>query len=215
MQASFFERIGAYFIDIIVISLIISIITYAVPVSESTINEDVDKLIVSVQNGELSRSEYMEEYQRILYVSQKENISNTILELLVSIAYFIVFQYLNKGKTIGKLILGTKVVDANGCDPPTFYKMLLRELIPFGILSTTLSLILINTLTKSNYLMCYETIRIIESIFIFASLILISRKRLGLHDILSKTMVIKEERRWIYAWIYWSRINSPWESWKT
>lgn len=195
MQASFFERIGAYFIDIIVISIIISIITYAVPARESTINEDVDKLIENIQNGELSRSAYMEEYQRIMYTSQKENMSNTILELLVSIAYFIVFQYLNKGKTIGKLILGTKVVDANGCDPPTFNQMLLRELIPFGILSTTICLILLNILTKSSYLVYYETIRIIESIFIFASLILMARKKIGLHDMLSKTMVIKEERR--------------------
>ncbi len=195
MQASFFERIGGYFIDIIIISVIISIITYAVPAQESTVTNDIEKLVENIQNGELSRDAYMEEYQKILYTAQKENMSNTILELLITVAYFIVFQYLNKGKTLGKLILGTKIVDANGNDPPSFYKMLVRELIPFGILSTTICLILLNTLTKNSYLGYYETIRVLEAIFIIASLMLMATKKVGLHDILSKTMVIKEERR--------------------
>jgi uncharacterized RDD family membrane protein YckC len=60
----------------------------------------------------------------------------TVLSLLVFIAYYIVFEALT-GRTLGKLVTGTKVVDASG-NKPSFGKIVGRNfarLIPFEAFS--------------------------------------------------------------------------------
>ena len=55
MQASFLERIGAYFIDLIVISILASIITYALPPKNDDVSDELNTLIedkISFEGGE-------------------------------------------------------------------------------------------------------------------------------------------------------------------
>ena len=72
MQASLLERIGAYFIDLLIISILVSIVTYTIPHQDSSLNEELETLAEKATNGELTRDEYMKEYQNLLYKSQLE-----------------------------------------------------------------------------------------------------------------------------------------------
>ena len=209
MQATIFERIGAYIIDLLIVGFLTSIITYAVPARENNTGDELFNLINNYKTGEISSSEYYKEYQDIVYKSNKEGVSETALGLVITIAYFAIFEYLNKGKTIGKLALGLKTVTKDNREPK-FINILLRSLVPFGILTTTINLILINSVKKAIYLKVYPIVGLFETMFILVTIVLIAKKRDGLHDLLAGTKVIKEERRWFNAWIYWSRINSPW-----
>lgn len=195
MQASFFERIGAYFIDLIVVGILASIITYALPQNNNDLQGELNSLLEKINNNEISSEEYLTEYQNILYQNQKNNINENTLGLVITVAYFIVFGYLNKGRTIGKLALKIKIVDSENKLEPSFGRILLRSIIPYGILSTTINLILINLISKHSYLNMYYLIGAAEIIFIVVTIFLISSKKPGLHDMLAHTEVIKEERR--------------------
>jgi uncharacterized RDD family membrane protein YckC len=195
VQASFFERIGAYFIDLIVVGILASIITYALPQNNNDLQGELNSLLEKINNNEISSEEYLTEYQNILYQNQKNNINENTLGLVITVAYFIVFGYLNKGRTIGKLVLKIKIVDSENKLEPSFGRILLRSIIPYGILSTTINLILINLISKHSYLNIYYLIGAAEIIFIVVTIFLISSKKPGLHDMLAHTEVIKEERR--------------------
>ncbi len=194
MQASLLERIGAYFIDLLIISILVSIVTYTIPHQDSSLNEELETLAEKATNGELTRDEYMKEYQNLLYKSQLEMTEDNTFSLLITVAYLVIFQYLNKGKTIGKKLIGIKIIDKKG-NNPNIIKMIIRSLFPFGILSTSINLIMLKIATKSQFLSTYYILGTIETLFIMVSLFLIYNKKIALHDLIARTNVVKEERR--------------------
>lgn len=194
MQASLLERIGAYFIDLLIISILVSIVTYTIPHQDSSLNEELETLAETATNGELTRDEYMKEYQSLLYKSQLEMTEDNTFSLLITVAYLVIFQYLNKGKTIGKKLIGIKIIDKKG-NNPDIIKMIIRSLFPFGIMSTSINLIMLKIATKSQFLSTYYILGTIETLFIMVSLFLIYNKKIALHDLIARTNVVKEERR--------------------
>lgn len=194
MQASLLERIGAYFIDLLIISILVSIVTYTIPHQDSSLNEELETLAEKATNGELTRDEYMKEYQNLLYKSQLEMTEDNTFSLLITVAYLVIFQYLNKGKTIGKKLIGIKIIDKKG-NNPNIIKMIIRSLFPFGIMSTSINLIMLKIATKSQFLSTYYILGTIETLFIMVSLFLIYNKKIALHDLIARTNVVKEERR--------------------
>lgn len=194
MQASLLERIGAYFIDLLIISILVSIVTYTIPHQDSSLNEELETLAEKATNGELTRDEYMKEYQNLLYKSQLEMTEDNTFSLLITVAYLVIFQYLNKGKTIGKKLIGIKIIDKKG-NNPDIIKMIIRSLFPFGIMSTSINLIMLKIATKSQFLSTYYILGTIETLFIMVSLFLIYNKKIALHDLIARTNVVKEERR--------------------
>ena len=88
------------------------------------------------------------------YKYQQESKTATAISLLITFVYFTIFQYLNKGQTIGKKILKIKVVNKEEKEP-NFLTMFLRTFIVQGILTTTISLLAIFILTKELYMETY------------------------------------------------------------
>ena len=74
MKATFFERLGAYFIDAIIVSLIFSLICFGV--GENTASEELllEELDTKLTSGEITSAAYLEEYSNILYEVQKHNV---------------------------------------------------------------------------------------------------------------------------------------------
>lgn len=195
MEASFFQRLGAYIIDTLIIGIIASIICYSLPISDSSMEEQISSLSEKYVSGEITMNDFYGEYNDLLYQQQKETLLETGITLILTVGYFVVFQYMNKGQTLGKKLLNIKVVDSNG-KPPTIVKGLIRSLIVLGIASTIIDLILINIITKKAYIPCYLIISIIETIFIVitAICVLYRKDRRGLHDMMANTNVIREGR---------------------
>ena len=103
---------------------------------------------------------------------------------------------MNKGQTIGKKILNIKVVDQNTNKPISIIKGLLRSLIVFSIVSSSLNIAFLYIFNANNYLYSYLTLLALEGIFtlITTIFILYRKDRRGLHDMISNTIVIKESR---------------------
>ena len=196
MKASFFERLGAYIIDTILIGIIASLICYSLPKPENTVEKTLSSLNQKYTAGEITTNEFYSEYNNLLYQNQKNTITSTCVNLVLTIGYFVVFQYMNKGQTIGKKLLNIRVVDQKTTKPPTITRGLIRSLIVLGILSTTINLIVASLTNQQIYIPCYYILSTIETIFILVSIIMILFKKegRGLHDIMAGTSVIKEGR---------------------
>ena len=196
MKASFFERLGAYIIDTILIGIIASLICYSLPKPENNVEEIISSLNQKYTSGEITTNEFYNEYNKLLYQNQKKTVTQTCVSLVLTIGYFVVFQYMNKGQTLGKKLLNIRVVDKDTTKPPTIAKGLVRSLIILGILSTVINLITVSLTNQKTYISSYYIVSTIETIFILVSVILVIFKAdgRGLHDIMAGTSVIKEGR---------------------
>ena len=192
MKANFIQRALAYLLDIFIISFIFSIITIGFKPNtdiEKKYNEVYDNYI----KGEITAEQYLEEYTDVLYDMQKANALPNAINTVLIIAYFIVFQYLNKGQTIGKKLLKIKIVNEDKKDI-SLKQMLIRGIMIYSILSSLINIILFFNVSRKVYMTSYLTIGAIESLILFLSAIFILYRndKKALHDIVSKSIVIKE-----------------------
>ena len=194
MKAKFFDRLTAYIIDVIIISLITSIIFTSIPTNNKELEKQLSSLQDEVLSNNITYEEFVDEYQDLYYKNKKDTMTQSAITLTITIAYFVIFQYMNKGQTIGKKILHLRVVDNNTEKPLSIFKGLIRSLLIWNILSGTLGIVLIYILNKESYITSYLIISSIESIFIFitAMFTLYRKDNRGLHDIIINSKVIRE-----------------------
>lgn len=194
MKAKFFDRLTAYIIDIFIISLITSIICTSLPTNNKELEKDLNTLQEEVLSNKITYEQFVDEYQDLFYKNKKDTMAQSAITLTITIAYFVVFQYMNKGQTIGKKLLHIKVVDNTTEKPLSIFKGLIRSLLIWNILSGTLGIVLIYILNEKSYITSYLIITSIESIFIFitAMYTLYRKDNRGLHDIMINSKVIKE-----------------------
>lgn len=196
MKATFFERLGAYFLDMLAITVIFSIICLGLGNNTSDTEKEMQALDDKLMKEEISMEEYYKEYSNLLYDYQKENILQSGISVALTIAYYVVFQYMNKGQTIGKKLLKIQVVDKDTNKPISIIKGLLRTFIILSILSGTLNILFLYIFNSNKYIISYSVILMIEAIFVLIStmFVLYRKDRRGLHDMISNTIVVKESR---------------------
>ena len=195
MKASFFKRLLAYVIDTIILTLIIGVLSSVVSNKQyEKASEEYMRLQESYMKQEITITEYQNDIKPIVYDMQKSSVTINTVSVLLSIAYFIVFQYLNRGQTIGKKLMRIKITENN--KEPSLKAMVIRTIIINSILTGILNIVLVYLLKKNTYYTGYQIVSYIELAFAFISaLFIIYRKdKLGLHDIIAKTEVIEEAR---------------------
>ena len=193
-KATFTNRLLAYLIDSIIVLLVSSII--AIPLTSKKI-ESLEKELKTITkeytNQNIDMNTYLEKTQDLNYQIQKESLSTNVVYLIVSIIYYVVFQYLNKGQTLGKKLLKIKVVNKEG-NTPSLYQMILRTFITNQIFTYLVTILLVLLATKEQFLSLYQTLNSLATIFIIVSalMILYTNNLHGLHDKMAKTLVVKE-----------------------
>ena len=188
-----YKRVIAYFIDIMIVSALSSILSLALPKNDTykTKMDELSKTMEKFQNKEIDKDEWTKAYEDISYDISKASISSSIIIIVVSVGYFVLFNYYNDGQTLGKKIMKLKIVSSNG-NPLTINNYVLRSLIINSVLSQLISALLLCVLSKDNYLLygsnAVSALSLISAIsFVFA--IYRSDGR-GLHDLISNTVVI-------------------------
>lgn len=195
MKATFFERLSSYFLDTLIVSVIFSIICLGFGNQTSESEKAMEELQKQFMENSITQEEYIDRYQDLLYDYQKENVIQTGISVALTIAYYVVFQYMNKGQTIGKKALNIRVVDKNTKKPISILKGLLRSSIIMSILSGTLGIIFLYIMNKNYYFISYYIILFIELTFVLVTTMLVLYKKdgRGLHDLMTNTMVIKDK----------------------
>ncbi len=192
-KANFYKRLVAYTIDMFIVGLVISIISYNFDTTRlEKLSDKSIKLMNSFTNGDISSDKYFFEYADILYKVNKANVNSNLLGLVIYVGYFVLFQFFNGGATIGKKLLKIKVISQGGGEV-SLWQMIVRTSIINGIVPLALSLILIFTTKGLVFLTLSSVVGLFENIFVIICVFMLLYKSdcLALHDIMSKSVVIE------------------------
>ncbi len=196
MKAPFFKRLFAYIIDMLLIGILVTIICSALPNKNESIEKELKELSTEFMEKKIDNDEYISKYKDLMYQNNKNEKVPLGVNAVLVLAYFVIFQYMNKGQTLGKKALNLRVVDNETKKEVSILRGLLRSILPLNILSSFIGVVLIKLLTKNTYIDLYLGTNIFETVFIFITLFLILYKKdgRGLHDMMANTMVIEEKR---------------------
>lgn len=196
MPAQFNKRFFAYVIDIFIVLVIANLITMFIPISEKT--QDYYKELQTTQKKMYDKEIDVKEYTDIVlednYNISKGTVLISLTSIIIYILYFVVYQVYNNGQTVGKKLMKIKVKSITD-ESLSINTMLFRALIIYGIAANIINLILILLLKKELYLSISNTISIIQSLIVIISvfMILFSKQKRGIHDIITKTEVVNKE----------------------
>lgn len=192
-MASFFDRLGCYLLDVLLIFAISSVISVFIPSKGSDINKEITALTEKYTNGEVESEAFINEYQDLMYKYQKDNYLSTVVSVGLNFIYFVVFAYFNKGQTIAKKLTNIKVVDNKTGKRPKFWQMLVRNMFIYSLLSNVIILILLFT-SKNNFIYCYMLVGGFDLMFVMITVmfVLYRKDKRGLHDMMACTKVVKE-----------------------
>lgn len=192
-MASFFDRIGAYFLDVLLIFAISSVISVFIPSKGSDISKEITELTEKYTNGEIESDVFIDEYNDLMYEYQKVNYLTVVVSLGLNFIYFVVFAYFNKGQTIAKKLMHIKVVDNKTDGNPKLWQMLVRNIFIYSLLSNAVMLILLFT-NKSSFIYYYTVVGSFDLMFVLITVmfVLYRKDKRGLHDMMSCTKVVKE-----------------------
>ncbi len=193
MNKPMLKRACAYIIDLMLILIISSLFAgiEALNPNVEKYEETYNQYKTIISNTSDVNSINNEEVINITYDMSKYGISIEIINLVVTVLYFVVFQYLNNGKTLGKTLMKIKVVSKDS-KKIKFYQILLRSLIINSILSSFVLILILSFCSKSIYLLSSRYIQFIDMTLVFVSIIMILFRQdgRGLHDIVGRTEVI-------------------------
>ncbi len=192
-KATFFQRLLAYILDMVLLGIILSVVTMGMDNDRlDKINDELMDVSSQYVDGELKPTEYLEKSNQLTYDYQKASVAINGISLALTIGYFTVFQYLNKGQTIGKKLMKIKVVSDG--KQPGVGAMIIRTFIINGIISNALALVLVFVLNRNTYSTVYSGVSLVVEVIILASafMVLYRKDRKGIHDMLAKTEVLVE-----------------------
>jgi len=196
MKAGFLRRLGAYIIDIILLSLFLSFLFSFFPENKELRELENDFLISTenaLTNNELSSDEFILEYENLNYKIAREENFRTLFSIVITFLYFVGLQFY-KGQTLGKKVLGIKILGISSS--PTVFQLFLRSLIInnlFFDLMLLLSALLFNSKIYADINVAVSGLQFLFAILIINMLLYRKDKR-GLHDLIAHTEVVRVER---------------------
>lgn len=196
MKPISYKRVLAYLIDILIVTIIGSLLTMFIPVSSEykDASNELTIIMESYQDNKISKEEYLEKVNDISYVVSKEGVETLIITVALTTIYFVVFAYYMNGQTVGKKIMKIQIVSSEN-KKLKMNNYLIRSLFIDSILMNIISIITILLMNKTLYLKTYDILTTIFAsleIVIFA-MILFREDGRGLHDIIAKTKVVSIE----------------------
>jgi uncharacterized RDD family membrane protein YckC len=192
------RRFLAYFIDIVVLSIIVALLSRV-----SFLNPYYDKyndrydeyleLNDKYQDGKIEYDEYIEEYKSINYDMEKYSLYSASIYVVVYLLYFVGFNYITKGQTLGKKMLRLRIVDYKDKESnPKIWRYLVRCLILYGLIFKIPLLVLVNVSSIDLYNTVYNIMYYLQYLLMLVIFIMVILRKDGrsLHDIVSGTIVL-------------------------
>ena len=191
-NVNLFPRIIAFIIDLVIVGFICSLISLPFVNEENSekITNEVNEIVSKAANQEINLETYFTELVPLVYESERQNGITTIIMLLVSIFYYIVYQF-RTGQTLGKKIMNIKLKSNEG--DLTMNQMVFRGCIINSILFTLLTFVFLLFSNSQTFFVADVTLAsLYYLILLISSLMIIIRKdNRGLHDIICNTKVVK------------------------
>lgn len=193
-KALFVQRFLAFLIDIVLVSVVASFISYPFLDMDSIqkLNESSIEVMENYTNGKIDEKEYFNESSTISYELARKQGVNTLVIIFLNILYFVVYQIKNNGQTLGKQILKIRVVDSSHGDL-SMNQMIFRALIINSILLDMISFGVLIFANQSSYFYGVSFLMFIQFCILSVStfMIMFGKNRRGLHDLVAHTDVVR------------------------
>ena len=201
MDRPVFKRICAYIIDIAIVSFILFLFSKI-----EILNPNIDK-INSIQNeyekyietvakkdADVTKLLKDDKVQNYIYELAKLQVPTSILNVVITFGYFVVFQFFNKGQTIGKKFMKIRVKSTKG-DKLSFMQVFGRSLLINEILVSILIIIFGSCSSQSVYFNARKILELIDMVIVYGSLgfMMFRSDGCGIHDLLVHTCVVNED----------------------
>ena len=191
------RRIIAYIIDMIVFCLIVLLLSFIIKdnANVANLNLEMNSINELALNHEISFSGYITRYADIIHDLDREKVFINILNCVFIMIYFVFIPYFFEGRTLGKKIMGLKIVRNDG-ELLILNDLIIRNLIINGLGFLLISLSLLYISSSMIYFIATFLLGILQVILVIASVFMIIYRKdhRGIHDILSETKVVKVEK---------------------
>ena len=189
------KRIVAYIIDYLLITLISTALVYITFINPRydeyvEASEKYNEIAQDYYGREIDATEFSKEISEISYELNSSGYVYTIGNIIIIFLYYGVFVYFTNGQTLGKRIMGIKIVSNKG-KKLKIYNYFIRAFILNGVILNLCTLIAI-CFKESTYLTVYNAASNFDMILMIVLflMILFWKEGRGLHDILAGTKVI-------------------------
>ena len=193
-KALFVQRFLAFLLDIVLVSVVASFISYPFLDMDSIqkLNESSVEVMENYTNGKIDEKEYFNESSTISYELARKQGVNTLVIIFLNILYFVVYQIKNNGQTLGKQILKIRVVDSSNRDL-SMNQMIFRALIINSILLDMISFGVLIFANQSSYFYGVSFLAFIQFCILSVStfMIMFGKDKRGLHDLVAHTDVVR------------------------
>lgn len=194
-QALFVQRLVAFIIDMLLISLIASFIATPFVNTEKTaeLEKQTSELIRQLQKEDINVQDYMNQYMNVYYKLARNTGVASLFVIFLNVLYFVVYQIYKKGQTLGKKLVNIRVVSDDG--ELTYNQMIFRSFIANFILVDILTFAFMIFSSKDVYFGATMIFQGIQYLIVFISVIMILNHNDGraIHDKIAHTRVIREK----------------------
>ena len=159
---------------------------------EKISEKDYTKLLKEISK------DYSKTSNKIYYKIEKNSIFEMIIYLILTTLYFVGFNMITNGQTLGKKLLHLKIVStSNEKEKVPMTSYIIRTVLMYQVIYYVVRLIGILTLNQANYIKITSTAYYIQSIldFLILTFIIVRQDKRGIHEILSKTKVQMLDRQ--------------------
>ncbi len=192
-KAYFFPRLIAYIIDMVIITMLLTVVMMVVPQSENyeTYLKEYQQIQTDFLDKKINTDEYVNKSVAVVHDIDYSNVMSMIIEVVVIILYFVIFQAYNKGQTFGKKLMHIKVVSKDGSDL-TVNNYIFRSLIVNSLMANILIIGMVLFMNKQIYYYASFGLQGIQIALIVVSMFMMMYKKdgRGIQDLLGNTKVI-------------------------
>lgn len=196
MTNLFFKRAGAYVFDLLIVSIVVSLLSYIPFLNPNRVqySEKYNELVMvreQLDSNEISMEEYEQAYRPIAYEIYRLNTNYVVIDLVCILLYFVVFQYFFHGQTLGKRLFQLRVVRSDKKDASILH-FLLRTIVLSNVLITIVLQSIVYIFSVEHYYSVYNNVNLVGSIILYIILFmtLVRQDGRGLHDFVGNTVVV-------------------------
>ena len=196
IKAMFSQRILAFLIDLVLLSMITSLITMFIPVNDTAtkLYEEQNRVLEGYVDGTVSMEEYVNQMVDLSYDISKQTVIVSIVTIVITLLYYVVYPCYNNGQTLGKKLMKIKIKKIDESDL-SMNDLLIRSMINNSILVNIITIALVLFLSKDLYLSTSSLLSSIQYLVLIISLIMIAftKNAQGIHDKIVKTEVVQAD----------------------